>query len=417
MRAYAAITIALGGALGLAVAAEEDASGRDSFWQASRASAVWRTDYFRSSKSFDDETGFLGTTLQLKALPTLSDRVDAKVEIRATSSNEGGGHAEVRAIEAYARVRFPNADLFLGKQIVAWGRADGINPTDNLTPRDFTVLLPFEDDQRFGTTSLKLDAYLSPQHTLTVFATPFFEPAKLPLPAAAGLPAEHEPGQQLEDSEVGVRLNKTGAAVDWSVSLYRGFDLLPTVRAVDGETGLYYDRMIVLGADVARNFGRFGFRGELAYVRKSHDPEAKASPGYWHWIAGVDRTFGDNWNVNLQLFQQRVRSFGDPSDIADPVAREIATQNGLIRGQLDRITNGATFRLSHRWRNDTLEAEVFAVVNLTRDDGFFRPLVTYAFNDRWRGTIGAELYRGADDTRLGAGKRNRGAFAELRYGF
>ncbi|MBI3605573.1 MAG: hypothetical protein HY202_06050 [Nitrospirae bacterium] len=51
--------------------------------------------------------------------------------------------------------------FFVGKQIVVWGRADGINPTDNLTPHDFTVLLPFEDDQRFGTTALKLDLYIT----------------------------------------------------------------------------------------------------------------------------------------------------------------------------------------------------------------------------------------------------------------
>jgi hypothetical protein len=72
--------------------------------------------------------------------------------------------------------------LRIGEQIIAWGRADGINPTDNLTPRDFVVLLPPEEDQRFGTTAIKLDTYLSQELTFTAFASSFFEPAKFPLP-------------------------------------------------------------------------------------------------------------------------------------------------------------------------------------------------------------------------------------------
>ncbi len=61
-----------------------------------------------------------------------------------------GGDTRTRLIEGYAAVHFARADLHLGKQIIAWGRADGINPTDNVSPCDFTLLLPFEDDQRFG---------------------------------------------------------------------------------------------------------------------------------------------------------------------------------------------------------------------------------------------------------------------------
>ena len=45
------------------------------------------------------------------------------------------------------------------------------------------------------------------------------------------------------------------------------------------------------------------------------------------------------------------------------------------------------------------------------------PLVTYSFDDHWKGTLGAEIYRGPVDTTYGGLKKNRGAFLELRYGF
>ena len=149
--------------------------------------------------------------------------------------------------------------------------------------------------------------------------------------------------------------------------------------------------------------------------------DAGTDPGvknpYLFWIVGVDRTFLDNLNVNLQFFQRRVRRYQNPETIADPLQRGIAVLNSVLDGQRDHISNGISFRVSNKWFNDTLEAEIFTVINLTRNDSFWRPLLTYAFNDHWKGTVGAEFYLGAENTQFGGQKSNRGVFAELRYGF
>ncbi|HET9446221.1 MAG TPA: hypothetical protein VFO35_08190, partial [Steroidobacteraceae bacterium] len=187
-------------------------------WREQRAAGIWRANYFSSSKALDDESGFFGAALQLKAFPTVNERLDGKIEARLLNSAVGKG-APTRAsvLEAYATVRFLKADLRVGKQVVPWGRADGINPTDNLTPRDYTLLLPFEDDQRFGTTGAKLDLFISPEHTLTLFASPAFEPAKVPLPHVAGRIHRREPAHTLANTHGGVRLNNVGEGLDWSL--------------------------------------------------------------------------------------------------------------------------------------------------------------------------------------------------------
>jgi hypothetical protein len=403
----------------------DSSSGVAEFLRDQRGSGVFRTTYFRSSKRLDDDTDFLGATVQIKALPRLAEGLDGKVEARITNSAIGeGGKTRSRLLEGYVTARFEKADLRIGKQIVAWGRADGINPTDNLTPRDFTVMLPFEDDQRFGTPAAKLDAYLSPEHTLTVFATPFFEPSRIPLPTEGVTFVEKQPARTLSNTEIGLKLNKAGEGFDWSVSYFRGFSLLPGMRLVGGTPAgpiqeLHYDRITVLGADFARNYGRFGFRGEVAYVDTPDDAgtDSGTKNPHLHWVAGLDRTFLDNLNVNVQFFQRRVRRHQSAEAVADPVERGVAIQNAVLAGQRDRVSSGISLRVSNKWFNDSLEAEIFAVVNLTRNDRFVRPLLTYAFTDHWKGTIGAEFYRGAADTQFGSLKRNSGVFAELRYGF
>jgi hypothetical protein len=327
-------------------------------------------------------------------------------------------------LEGYATIHFHKVDLRIGKQIVAWGRADGLNPTDNLTPRDFVALLPFEDDQRFGTNALRLDAFLSQEHTLTFFFTPFFEPSRVPLPAAGRRFVDDRPASTFSNAEVAMRLNKIGESLDWSVSYFRGFSLLPEQVLLGADANgmavrLHYDRISVFGADIARNYGRFGFRAELAYTDTADD--AGADPGVrnpeLYWIVGVDRTLFDRLNVNLQYFQRRVRSHQDPRSIADSAARRIAIENSILDGQTGRTADGITFRVSDKWFNDTLEAEVFAVANCTGNDGFIRPLLTRAFSDHWKATIGAEIYRGPADSRYGSLEANRGMFVELRYGF
>lgn len=397
----------------------------EEWWEQARGSGHWRIEYFTSSKTLDDADGFLGAVAQLKLSPRLTDSLDAKLDFRVTQPAIGeGGELESRVLEAYAAMKFAKADLYLGKQIVAWGRADGLNPTDNLTPRDYTLLLPFEDDQRFGTAAAKLDWYLSDTDTITLFASPFFEPTQIPLPREARTLVKNEPAETASNTQVGLKFNRVREGLDWSVSYYRGFNLTPTLElsalsddALAGE--LHYDRITVFGADIARNFGRFGLRGEIAYVDTADD--RGVDPGvrnsHLFWIAGIDRTFYENLNINVQFFQRRIRNHRDPALLADPLQRSAALLNSIFDGQRDHVSDGVTFRVSNLWWNNTLEAEIFGLANLTQGDGFIRPLVTYAFDDHWTGTIGAELYRGDADTQYGSLKRNRTAFLEVRYGF
>ena len=384
-----------------------------------------RLDYFRSSKDLDNATDLFGVTTQVKLTPIFSPSLDGKIEARLTNPAIGdGGDTDSTLLEGYVTAHFEHAQLRIGKQIVPWGRADGLNPTDNLTPHDYKVLLPFEEDQRFGTTAVKLDAYLNTEYTLTLFTTPYFVPSRLPLPAGGVTLIERRPEQRWSNSEVGIKLNKTGDTLDGSVSYYHGYNLLPELRPL-GLTPLgalfelRYAEIDVLGVDVARNFGRYGFRVEAAYIRtedrRGQDPVG-INP-YAYVVAGGDRTFLTNFNVNFQLVGRWVQDYTRPEDITDPIARAAAIQNAITFGQQDRANYGMTARLSNKWFNDTLEAEVLTFVNFRRSSSYIRPLITYAFTDHFKTTAGGEFYRGADDTYFGRVKRNKGAFVELRYSF
>jgi TfoX/Sxy family transcriptional regulator of competence genes len=159
-----------------------------------------------------------------------------------------------------------------------------------------------------------------------------------------------------------------------------------TCRAMFGGYGFYQDRV---------------FFGILYKDRLYFKTDPKTRPEY----------------INLQFVGRWVQNFKDLETLPDPTLRFIAIQNAIFDSQQDRLSYGMTTRISKKWFNDTLEAEVLAFVNFRRTNSFIRPLITYVFTDHVKGTIGGEIYRGPENSFFGRLKENQGVFTELRYSF
>jgi len=95
-----------------------------------------------------------------------------------------------------------------------------INPTDNLTPRDFVVLLPLEEDQRFGTTAIKLDTYLSKSSRSRPSRAPSLSRPSFLYRRREVSIQRTQPVHTASDGELAFKLSKTGGEFDWSVSYF-----------------------------------------------------------------------------------------------------------------------------------------------------------------------------------------------------
>jgi len=397
-----------------------------SWWEKLRCSASLRTFVFHLPR--DPGSGdYLGESAQIKALPVLSDSVQGKIEFRAADLKLGKGHengqTDFSLLEAYLVKRFSDSDLRIGRQIIIWGRADGINPTDNITPRDYVTWLPYEEDQRHGAILAKYDFYLGKDLSLSLIWKPFFDSSRTALPNVARPFINRSPATTLGNSQVGIKLNKSGGAIDWSASYFHGYSLLPDFRVANVNANgpqleLDYDRIDVLGADVARNFGKYGFRGEAAWTKPSGAEGRMAfKQTYLYYVLGVDRTFEGNLNINFQLFGRHLQNFHDPERISDPLERTIAIQNAITDYQQDKDSYGLTMRINKKWAGETIETELLAIVNTTRNNAFLRPFISYAFSDHWKATLGSVYYRGEAETPFGRKRVNNRLFTEMKYTF
>ncbi len=379
-----------------------------------------RSGYWSSSRTLDGREHLATAELWLKAEPKLQSNLSLFIEgwvMNQQLFHEDETKEKLR--EAYLDINLGPMDLRIGKQIIVWGRADRINPTDNLSPRDFTLLVPDDDDQRLGTAAVKA-TYYSAGLSLTGLWLPHFETHTIPIQQPPPPLSLHEDVPDKTFGQWAIKIEQTGQAVDWSLSYFNGFDLFPDIGITSPvDLVLEHHRIHVIGADAATTLGRYGLRGEAAYTMtqdsKGGNPLVK-NP-FFFLVIGGDRTFIEYLNVNLQYILRVVVSYQNPETITDPFLQNVAIEQAVVNNQLDRIQQGVTLRVNYKWLNETLEGEVACVFFFPRHDYLIRPKVTYAFTDHWKGIIGGDLYRGDQRSFFGYLRDNSTAYAELRWSF
>lgn len=378
-----------------------------------------RTGYWSSNRLLDDDRHIGTASAWLK----LDRRFDGGFGVFAEgyAANEdlfGDRRDASRLREVYLDGRRGDWDFRLGKQIVAWGRADRLNPTDNLTPRDFTLLAPEVDEDRFGSLAAKAAWTMKAGLSLTGLWLPQFRPHVFPFVPRGGVQyAEDVPASARQWA---LKLDQSGGEVDWSLSYFDGFDLSPDLSPGGGSLiRLSHHRTRVIGADAATTRGAWRYAVEAAYTRTEDtdgtNPFVK-NP-FWYGVLGVERDFTGDLSVIVQLFARHVEKYANPEDLSPAAGRALAVQQAVLNVQYERSQQGLTARIAKKWLNETVEGELAATA-LLGDTGYaLRPKLVYVESDHLKLIAGFEAFRGSDKTSFGRLERNRTVFTELRYFF
>ena len=312
------------------------------------------------------------------------------------------GNSNARFREAYLDARFGQLDVRLGKQIIAWGRADRLNPTDNLTPRDAKLLAADIDEDRFGAVAAKASWNFTASTSLTTVWLPSFQPNRI---AMRNGMREQVPDDQRNWA---IKLDQSGKAIDWSVSYYEGRDLSGDLGA---DFVLRHYRNRVIGADAATTVGPWRFALESAYTR-TEDPDGSIpflKNPFVYTVFGVERDFGDNTNAIVQLFNRTVLNYQQPSGAAQ--------LHAILTSQLDRTQNGVSVRIAKKWMNETLETELSGLRLFERNGYSIRPRMVYLWSDQIKLLAGYEYFNGSSDTIYGLYHSNSTLFTEVRFYF
>jgi hypothetical protein len=304
------------------------------------------------TENHNDELRFIP-----KADITFSENLAATTAVEFRKNFTHDEYSRIFVREFYIDIYSTHSDFRVGNQIIAWGRADMIKPTDRFRRHDYTDLI---DERVEEIWALKWDYYIA-DFTLEMVWAPIFQediiaydlenrwlllPRDVTVPGIGTIKLDFEedtsetPPNTLSSSQIGVRLNGTYSGWDFAIMYAWSYDRTPTF--IDGEvlsfnltdrTALIevtpgFERIHVFGGDWATVISRVGLRGELAYVltedRHGNDPEV--DDPYLLFVGGVDYTFADvikTWDLLViaqYALDTEVPHQGDPNQKTEGVA-------------------------------------------------------------------------------------------------
>lgn len=366
------------------------------------------------------KSGYGEASLKLKL--RYSHFGDAFAEIRFRRGNEfNESVSELNLREAYVNTYIGPFDFRIGHQIVVWGRADGINPTDVITPKNMLIRSPDKDDRREGNFLLRFFLNMQP-FRLEAIWVPVFSPSVvptslLPFPPNIALGEPNCPDTRLNNSAFAFKLNLELPSFDGSLSYFNGHNPFPGISSDLTDFSYNYHtltiflksyRLHLIGADFSTTLaGSFGLRGEVAYRRPHKDNKFNIyiPNSDLQYVIGLDKEFSGNFSVILQYIGRYVFNFRDlapPADLSGFLEYELERKNRMITSQQYELSHSLSCRAEKKMFHETLRLEVLGMANLTSEEFLLRPKVTYDIADSLTFSFGGELYSGPDDTLFGS---------------
>ena len=371
--------------------------------------------YWSSNRNLDDRSAITSALCFANWRLALGENARLSFNARAQTSDS---YLQGRVREGYWEQGVGALSLRIGRQIIAWGRADRINPTDVLSPRDFRLLSGDDDDQRNGIDAIQLRYAVTPAISAILVAARF---GAHQLPQGS-LPANIGRGSEPHRAEWAAKVDHVGSGLDWSVFVYDGFDRFARFRFALGGAGAQivrgdYERLKVIGADIASASASWTWRAEFSHARSSLVCETcpQSQRGITRFVAGLDHDLIGTLNMNLQLYGAHRRTSG----VIAPIAIPIAVTDGLSRLNNDyaAVEAGMALRISDRLLNDKLKWELSVTRDFKGRSTLWRPRLSYGLNDYFKVSVGADHFGGKQQSYFGSLKKNSLHYIALSAGF
>ena len=377
--------------------------------------------------------------LQLQAASQWDSAWSVRANANLNYFEQTHSTSKTRAVQAHWREAYlkwdgEQTEWKIGTQVFSWGRADRLNPTDNLSARDFTSPFATDDEQRLGSFASSLSQHLNADTRLNLIV----QQVKKSVFPSDRLESKLAVAPLHRDYDYAIKLDQSGSEFDWSVSYFdgvektRSLELIQTAGALKGVQRRYRG-LQSFGADAATTIGSWGLRAELAYLRFKSEAEIgpdkssnkSAANGaaigagrlsHWYGVFGVENNLGSNASIGVQYFFRQFKQ--DPNFPDLPTAwRPTLAKLQVANNQFHQWQDGVTLRYAQRLMNDQLDYEIVAMSNLRDGDVVLRPRLNYRYSDSVKWVFGCDVFRGNDHSFFGSLKKNSLALTELVFIF
>jgi hypothetical protein len=404
-----------------------------------------RGSAFGAGEVFDYTNAFGEVSLQAQLK---KDKFIMNSDIRFRSGyNFNNPVSEFEMKEAYAGISTNTIDLFLGEQIVSWGRTDGFNPTNNITPNNYFFLTGNPDDQKLPNLMLRANIRITPQIDLEIIAIPIYRPSLyrydlFDMGENVSFSESVLPDKIVENGSLATKLNFELSGVGFSASWFHGYDPFYgfDLKSVDFSTGSpvityipsFYQKNTI-GLDFTLPVGTWILRGEGALNLTYNDYHKMYIPnkdiGY---VAAIEHDFGGFLTI-VQYIGKYTFDFSELSEpvLTDPmnmlaqmqyanemIQYESASFNRKIFHQQEKMNHAVSIAISKDFAYETVNAEVSGYYDFTSEEYLIRPKLSWKIGGALTASAGYSYMKGPDKSVFEyASPIMNGAFVEFKASF
>lgn len=321
-------------------------------------------------------------------------------------------------------------DILLGRQIVIWGRANGFQITDLISPKDYSEFLARDFvDMRLPVDGMRA-RFLAGITTFEFVWLPKFAPAIVPLkqkgtkskwssnPWAVTLPSNvlvplsgtptlvpialkdaQEPAFQLKNSDAAFKFSLASSYVDMAISYLYMWDDVPVMESIFQTGKLYlqpsYKRQHILGLEFSIPAGIAVVRTESAFYFNKFFTEQKFGKAIKKHatanLLGLDFLPGKGWTISLQIYNMSIFDY-------DPNIQSPKTDTYI------------TFNVSKKLLRETLTLSTMFFFGAENLNLYNRTYVEYAVADPFHIVFGFDIFYAPDKPK----PKRAGMFAEFK---
>ncbi|MDD5477464.1 MAG: hypothetical protein PHG87_04585 [Candidatus Omnitrophica bacterium] len=320
-------------------------------------------------------------------------------------------------------------DVKLGRQILTWGVGDYLFIND-VFPKDYESFFIGRDDEylKVPSDAAKFSIY-SKLVSMDMVVIPSFTPDVSVNESAdrlsfydsflgriAGVDSSQtfiEPVFQFKNTQVAARLYRNFAEYETAIYAFKGFYNEPVGIKNENTKELFYPKLAVFGSSIRGpaplSVGGIVF-GEIGYFDSLQDRNGKnrlIENSSMKYLLGYERDFPKDWRLGSQYYVEQMLNFDEFKANSQP--------GDVPRDEFRQLL---TFRITKLFWFQTLEASLFTFYSPTDSDAYIRPHLAWQANDRWKLTVGANIFFGKHDwTQFGQLEGNDNFYIRLRYSF
>lgn len=342
------------------------------------------------------------------------------VSLNATHNSILPEQTGIQLREAFLEYTGKNWSVKAGRQIIIWGKADGLRITDVISPMDLTEFLARDyDDIRIPVNGIVLSRF-GKNWDLDLVCVPYIETYILPGPGNpwAGddlstegvvLDPEEKPAFSFSNMEYGGKVSLYLSGIDFELSALNTWNKAPVYSYYyDSTSRLHirpeYHRLQFLGFGFSKSVYALIIRGESAfYFNKKFSPDIETDQldllerNSINYLVGIDWYPGNEWTLTGQFSDEYIL------DYSNKIANSKHTYISTL---------GITKKVFH----STLALSSFCYIGLNEGDFFNRTSIDYALSDNIHVMCGADWFEG-DNGLFGRYKDNSEIWFKAKYNF